>query len=85
MDMYFLGRFLKKDLSPPKSSLEHNCFQRLSWGDDDTDGVGIYNERFYENGLWNYPPKEGLKDFIKLDISSKRTDLDKTVWEAPEN
>ena len=43
---------------------------------------GIHSERFYEVGLWNYLSKEGLKDFMKLDLSSKRMDLDKTVWRA---
>ena len=28
---------------------------------------GIYNERFCEIGLWNCLPKEGWKDFMKVD------------------
>lgn len=66
-----LARFLKR----PVISQMLPRIPGWCWGEDnDVDGVGIHNERFYQSSLWNYPPT-ALKDFMKLNLSSKRMGL----------
>lgn len=42
--------------------------------------IGTYSERFDETGLWTCLLKEGLKNFMELDLSSKRTDFGRTQF-----
>lgn len=52
------------------------------WGEDNgVGGVGMHNGRFYESSLWNYPPRAS-KDFMKLNLSSKRIGLVKQSLES---
>lgn len=42
--------------------------------------AGIHSARFSETGIWNCLLKEELKDLMKLDLSSKRMNLDETEY-----